>query len=40
MPAVSLNGVNFSGLEWKFKLLLSKHTETSISQDRPFISAF
>jgi len=28
MPFASLNGLNFSGLVWTFKLLPSKHTET------------
>jgi hypothetical protein len=30
MPVVFLDGPNFSGLAWTFKLLPSKHTETSI----------
>jgi hypothetical protein len=40
MPVASLNGLNISGLAWKFKLLPSKHTETSICHDRPFATAF
>ena len=28
MPIVSLDGLSFSGLEWTFQLLPSKHTET------------
>jgi len=29
MPVVSVNGLGVSDLAWKFKLLPSKHTETS-----------
>jgi len=40
MPVVSLNGLDVSDLAWKFKLLPSKHTETSICHDRPFALQF
>jgi hypothetical protein len=30
MPAVSHQGLSFSGLAWIFESLSSKHTETSI----------
>jgi hypothetical protein len=40
MPIVSLDSLSFSGLAGTFKLLPSKHMETSIYHARPFASIF
>jgi len=40
MAVVSLDGLSFSALVWTFKLLPSKHTETSICHLRPFAGTF
>jgi len=40
MSVVYVDGLSFSGLMWTFKLLPSKHTETSIWHARPFSSTF
>jgi len=40
MPIVSLDGLSFYGLAWIFKLLSSKHTQTSIWYATPFTSTF
>jgi len=39
MPIVHLCGLGFSGITWTFKLLPSKHTETSVWHVKPFASA-
>jgi len=40
MPILSLDGLLFSGIAWKSKLLPNKDTETSISHCRQFTSMF
>jgi len=40
MPVVFYDSPSFSGLAWTFKLLPSKHTETSTWNARPFTSTF
>jgi hypothetical protein len=36
MPIIYLCGLGFSGITWTFKLLPSKHTETSVKFSRNF----
>jgi len=40
MLILSLDGLSFSGIAWKFKLLPNKDTETSIWHYKPFTSMF
>jgi len=40
MPIMSYDSLSFSGLVQTFKMLPSKHTETSIWPSRPFASTF
>jgi hypothetical protein len=40
MQIVSHFSLSFSGLTWTFRLLLSKHTETSIWHAVPFAVTF
>jgi hypothetical protein len=40
MSILSIDDLSFSGLAQTFKLLRSKHNETSIWNARPFVSKF
>jgi hypothetical protein len=40
MPAVPLDGLSFCGFAWIFKLLPSKHTDTSVQHATPFAGVF